>query len=75
MKIVIVPGLTLPVVEAQDVKRIRRAGGGAEVVVASLETALPEVADADVILGAVPRSLYSAARTAALGPCHCGGRG
>ena len=63
MKIVIVPGLTLPVVEVQDVERIRRAGGGAEVVVASLETALPEVADADVILGAVPRSLYSAART------------
>jgi len=62
MKIVIIPGLTLPEVAASDIERIRQAGGGADVVVAGPEEASSEVADADVILGGVPRSVYRAAR-------------
>ena len=63
MKVLIVPGLTLRDVDPADVDRIRLAGGGAEVVVASdAETAITEAADADVIFGGVSRSMYLAAK-------------
>lgn len=62
MKIVIVPGLTLPQVAEQDLQRIRRAGGGAEVVVSDPESVLTEIVDADVVLGFVTRPMYRVAK-------------
>lgn len=62
MKIVILPGLTLPQVADHDLERIRRAGGGAEVVVSDRESAFADVVDADVVLGLVTRPLYQAAK-------------
>lgn len=63
MKVLIVPGLTLRAVDPEDVDRIRVAGGGADVVIASdPEQAIAEAADADVIFGGVSRSMYLAAR-------------
>ena len=61
MKIVIIPGLTLPQVSAAEVERIRKAGGNADVVVTDAEGALAEVVDADVVLGFVSRRMYLAA--------------
>lgn len=62
MKIVIIPGLTLPQVAEKDIGRIRRAGGGAEVVVSDPKSALTELVDADVVLGFVTRPMYRAAK-------------
>ena len=62
MKVVIIPGLTLPQVAEADVERIRRAGGDAEVVVADPESADTEIVDADVVWGFVTRPMYLAAR-------------
>ena len=61
MKILILPGLTLPTVDADDLRRIRVAGGDADVVVASAEDAVAEVAAADVVLGFVSRPMFLAA--------------
>ena len=61
MKIVAVPGLTLPVVDEAARARIRAAGGGAHLVVADAAEAFEEVVDADVVLGFVPRPMYLAA--------------
>ena len=61
MKIVIFPGLTLPQVSDRDLQRIRRAGGGAEVLVSDSESALTDIVDADVVLGFVTRPMYLAA--------------
>ena len=61
MKIVIIPGLTLPRVSEADVERIRQAGGNADVVVTDAKGALAEVVDADVVLGFVSRRMYLAA--------------
>ncbi|MDE0036846.1 MAG: D-2-hydroxyacid dehydrogenase [Gammaproteobacteria bacterium] len=62
MKIVIIPGLTMQRIAEPDLERIRRAGGGAEVVVADPQTAIAEIVDADVVLGLVPRPMYLAAK-------------
>ena len=62
MKIVIIPGLTLPRVAESDLGRIRRAGGGAEVVVSDPKSAHTDIVDADVVLGFVTRPMYQAAR-------------
>ena len=62
MKVVIIPGLTLPQVGEADVERIRRAGGDAEVVVADPESAGTAIVDADVVWGFVTRPMYLAAR-------------
>ena len=61
MKILIIPGLTLPAVGEADLQRIRVAGGDAEVVVASPEDAVAEVAAAEVVLGFVSRPMFLAA--------------
>ena len=45
MKILIIPGLTLSRPAETDLDRIRRAGGGAEVVVADPQAALAEVGE------------------------------
>ena len=61
MKVLIIPGLTLPSVDQADLERIRIAGGDAEVVVADPDRAVAEVTDADVVFGFVSRRMYLAA--------------
>ena len=61
MKILIIPGLTLPSVGEEDLGRIREAGVNAHVVVATPEEAVEEVVDAEVVLGFVSRRMYQAA--------------
>ncbi|MFP6809152.1 MAG: D-2-hydroxyacid dehydrogenase [Pseudomonadales bacterium] len=62
MKIVIIPGLTLPEVPEEDLVRIRElVGHNADVVVTPHEQALDHVADAEVILGLVTKNLFLAA--------------
>ena len=62
MKILIIPGLTLPDVSDADLQRIRDAAGpGAEVVVTTQRLAHEHAQQADVILGFVPRELFQAA--------------
>ncbi len=66
MKILIIPGLTLPEVLDEDLDRIRAAAGaGAEVLVTGMKAAHDEVADADVVLGLVPESLLQKPERAA----------
>ncbi|TDJ41636.1 MAG: D-2-hydroxyacid dehydrogenase [Gammaproteobacteria bacterium] len=63
MKVLIIPGLTLPEVSNDDLERIRAAAGpDAEVRVTGMKAAHDEVADADVVLGLVPESLFARAR-------------
>ena len=63
MKVLIIPGLTLPEVSADDLERIHAAAGpDAEVRVTGMKAAHDEVADADVVLGLVPESLFARAR-------------
>ncbi len=61
MKILIIPGLTLPEVSATDLQRIRDAAGDADVRVVPQRRAHEQAEDADVILGFVPRELFQAA--------------
>ncbi len=62
MKILIIPGLTLPEVSESDLQRIRDAAGpAAEVVVTSPRQAHEHAEDAEVILGFVPPALFQAA--------------
>ena len=75
MKILLIPGLTLPDISADDVARIRAAAGGdAEVVVTTQAEAPTHAAQAEVILGGVPRQLFRAAPRlrlpSALSPGH-----
>ncbi len=63
MKVLIIPGLTLPEVSADDLERIHAAAGpDAEVRVTGMKAAHDEVADADVVFGLVPESLFARAR-------------
>ena len=62
MKILIIPGLTLPSVSEADLQRIRAAAVNAEVIVATPQEAEREVVDADVVLGFVSRPMYLAAK-------------
>ena len=62
MKILIIPGLTLPSVSDADLERIRATAVNAEVVVATPRQAEREVVDADVVLGFVSRPMYLAAK-------------
>ena len=62
LKILVIPGLTLPEVTDSDVARIRdAAGAGARVIVCDLRSAIEEAADADVIFGPAPPKLFAAA--------------
>jgi phosphoglycerate dehydrogenase-like enzyme len=61
MKILIIPGITLPDVADADLQRIREAGAGADVVVTSPRHAHEHAEDAEVILGFVPPALFQAA--------------
>ena len=62
MKVLIIPGLTLPAVADADLARIRDAGGGAQVVVSNPRDAIHHIGDADVVFGFVSRELFLAAR-------------
>jgi len=60
LKVVVIPGLTLPTLERQDIERIRTAAGpSSEVLVCDYAAAAEQVADCDVILGVVPQSLFA----------------
>ena len=62
MKILLMPGLTLPEISADDVARVRAAAGSdAEVIVTTPAEALKHAEQAEVILGPVPRQLFQAA--------------
>jgi len=62
MKILLMPGLTLPDISADDIARIRAAAGSdAEVIVTTPAEAPKHAEDAEVILGPVPRQLFQAA--------------
>ncbi|MFP6795045.1 MAG: D-2-hydroxyacid dehydrogenase [Pseudomonadales bacterium] len=62
MKILIIPGLTLPEVSDQNLEAIRQAAGdNPQIVVTSQKEAALHAADAEVILGLVPKSLFQAA--------------
>jgi len=62
MKILIIPGLTLPAPSNADLLRIRNAAGhDAEVIVTSPRHAHEHAEDAAVILGFVPPALFQAA--------------
>lgn len=62
MKVILIPGLTLPRFSEDDVARIRAAAGSdADVVVTTQEGAMQHAANADVILGGVPLELFKAA--------------
>ena len=60
MKILIIPGLTLPAVPDIEIERIRVAGGNADVVVSTPEDAIDHVGDADVVLGLVSKRMFLA---------------
>ena len=60
MKILIIPGLTLPSVPDNEIERIRIAGGNADVVVSTPEDAIDHVGDADVVLGLVSKRMFLA---------------
>ena len=64
MKILVIPGLTLPEVGEETILEIEKAAGpGAEVVVAQQNEAIGHVGDADVVLGFVTKEMFRASNT------------
>lgn len=62
LKIVIIPGLTLPEVSADNMAAIQKAAGsGAEVVICTPESAHNEISNTDVVLGFVPERMFKLA--------------
>jgi phosphoglycerate dehydrogenase-like enzyme len=62
MKILLIPALTLPDISAEDLARVRAAAGSdAEVIVTTQTEAHEHAADAEVVLGFVPPTLFQAA--------------
>ena len=62
MKVLVIPGLTLPEVSETDLERIRSAAGpGAEVVITRQRDAEQHAEGVEVILGMVPPALFNAA--------------
>jgi D-2-hydroxyacid dehydrogenase (NADP+) len=62
VKILIIPGLTLPHVSDTDLARIKTiAGHNAQVVVSPQKEAIQHAHDAEVIFGLVPKPLFQAA--------------
>ena len=62
MKVLVIPGLTLPEVSDTDIERIRiAAGADSEIVVTRQRDAMDHAGDAEVILGIVPEQLFHAA--------------
>ncbi|MCY4129712.1 MAG: D-2-hydroxyacid dehydrogenase [Gammaproteobacteria bacterium] len=63
MKILVIPGLTLPMVDAAIVSQIRAASQGADVVVADPKSAIDEVQDAEIVLGFVNERMFEKANS------------
>lgn len=63
MKILVIPGLTLPTVDESIVAQIRAASQGADVVVADPQSAIDEVHDAEIVLGFVNRAMFERAKS------------
>ena len=63
MKILVIPGLTLPTVDDVIREQISSASQGAEVVVATPEEARDEIGDAEIVLGFVTRSMFLNAKS------------
>ncbi len=62
MKVLIIPGLTLPTPAAHDIERIRAAAGpDSEIVVCEMRDAHAHADDAEVILGLLSERLFTAA--------------
>jgi phosphoglycerate dehydrogenase-like enzyme len=63
MKVLVIPGLTLPEVSDADVERIRKAAGSdTKVVVCPLKQALEHADDTEIIFGPAPVDLFRQAR-------------
>ena len=62
MKILVIPGLTLPAVDDEIVAQIRAASQGADVVVADAGDAIDEMHDAEIVLGFVNRGMFERAQ-------------
>ena len=62
MKILVIPGLTLPAVDETIVEQIRAASQGADVVVSDPQSAIDEVHDAEIVLGFVNQRMFERAR-------------
>ncbi len=62
MKILVIPGLTLPSISDEQTRRIEDAAGtGAEVVICRQREAIDHAHEAEVIFGIVPPELFQAA--------------
>ncbi len=62
MKILVIPGLTLPSISDEQTRRIEDAAGtGAEIVICRQREAIDHAHDAEVIFGIVPPELFQAA--------------
>ncbi len=62
IKVLVIPGLTLPTISDEALAGIRSAAGSAAtVVVSEYADAVNHIADADVVLGIVPPRLFQAA--------------
>ena len=62
MKILVIPGLTLPAVDETIVEQIRAASQGADVVVSDPQSAIDEVHDAEIVLGFVNQRMFERAK-------------
>tara|TARA_R110002072_G_scaffold171703_5_gene325462 strand:- start:45706 stop:46671 length:966 start_codon:yes stop_codon:yes gene_type:complete len=63
MKIVIIPGLTLPKVPDAHLQRIKEiVGPDGEVIVTQFKEAMPHIVDADVILGIINKEMLQKAK-------------
>ncbi|MYD43401.1 MAG: D-2-hydroxyacid dehydrogenase [Gammaproteobacteria bacterium] len=62
MKILVIPGLTLPAVNDAIVAQIHSASQGADIVVVNPEEALDEIHDAEIVLGFVNREMFLRAK-------------
>ncbi|MEQ8693522.1 MAG: D-2-hydroxyacid dehydrogenase [Pseudomonadales bacterium] len=63
LKIMFIPGLTLPAMADEDLDRIRRAAGAdAQVVVCDYPSAEEHIEDVDALLGIIGQKLFSRAR-------------
>ena len=61
MKILVIPGLTLPEANEEIVERIRVASQGAEVIVANARNAIDYIADVEIVLGFVTKPMFEKA--------------
>ena len=63
MKIVIMPGLTMPEIPDEHLVRIKKiVGSDGEVIVSRFKEAMPHIVDADIILGMINKKLFHEAK-------------